>query len=46
MKKLIEIPESGKHGNVFERIQIKAVKSGKKLKNYIEDLILQDVKAK
>lgn len=46
MKKLIDIPEDGENGNVFEKIQIKAVKSGKKLKNYIEDLVIKDVKGK
>ncbi len=44
MRKQIDIPESGKHGNVFEKIQIKAIKARKKLKKYIEDLVIEDTK--
>ena len=40
-KKLIDIPEE-----IFEDLQIKAVKAKKNLKNYIEDLLVKDVRGK
>ena len=39
MRKLIDIPEE-----ILEDLQIKAVKAKKSLKNYIEDLLVKDVR--
>lgn len=39
MKKLIEIPD-----NIIETLKIKAVKSGKSFKGYLESLIINDAK--
>lgn len=41
MRKLIDIPEE-----ILEDLQIKAVKAKKNLKNYIEDLLVKQAKAK
>ena len=41
MKKLIDIPEENK---VLENLQIKAVKAGRDLKNYIQDLLINHSK--
>ncbi len=41
MKKLIDIPEENK---VLENLKIKAIKAGKDLKNYIQDLLIEDSK--
>ena len=39
MRKLIDIPDK-----VKTKLQIKAVKAGKDLKNYIQDLCIEDSK--
>ena len=39
MKKLIDIPD-----NIKIKLQIKAVKVGKDLKNYIQDLLIEHAK--
>ena len=41
MRKLIDIPENDK---VLEKLQILAVKAKKDLKNYIQDLLIDEVK--
>ena len=41
MRKLIDIPEENK---VLEKLQIKAVKEKKDLKNYIQDLLIEHVR--
>lgn len=41
MKKLIDIPEED---NIFRDLKILAVKADKDPKNYIQDLIIADVK--
>lgn len=37
MRKLIDIPEENK---VLEKLQIKAIKAKKDLKNYIQDILI------
>lgn len=41
MRKLIDIPEE-----IIEPLKIKAVKANKDLKNYIQDLLIEDVNEK
>ena len=41
MRKLIDIPEKDK---TFEKLSILAVKSGKDLKNYIQDVLILHAK--
>ncbi len=43
MKKLIDIPEENK---VLEKLQIKAIKAKKNLKNYIEDFLIKHANEK
>ncbi len=37
MKKIIEVPDP-----IIEKLKIKAIKSGKSFKGYLEDLIIKD----
>lgn len=47
MKKLIDIPgKLSEKGTVANKLNIKAAKAGKDLKNYIQDLLIEDVKRK
>lgn len=43
MRKLIDIPEKDK---ILEKLQIKAIKAKKNLKNYIEDLLIKHANEK
>lgn len=43
MKKLIDIPgEKAEKGTVANKLSVKAAQVGKDLKNYIQDLLIED----